>query len=140
MFICLYFPFFKYADNVLNILDKENKYISHRLYRQHTSVTNNGFVKDLSKLGRDLSKLIMIDNIPENYRFQTENGLWIRTWTEDMKDTQLLDLSRILKDIYNLKPMDVRVVLKKIKDDVNNKLNKNIHNPYLRIDVSSLVK
>jgi TFIIF-interacting CTD phosphatase-like protein len=94
-----------------------------------------GFVKDLSKIGRDLTKVVMIDNIVENFRLQSNNGLWTSTWTEDMKDTQLQDLCRILADIYNLKPSDVRPYVKKIKDEVNAKLNKNIQNPYSKIDV-----
>lgn len=94
-----------------------------------------GFVKDLSKIGRDMNKLIMIDNIPENFRLQPNNGLWCRTWTEDMKDTQLNDLGKILKDVITLSPNDVRVAIKKIKEEVQQKLLKNVYNPYLKLEV-----
>jgi len=79
----------------------------------------------------------MIDNIPENFRFQSNNGLWIKTWTEDMKDTQLNDLNRILKEIYTLQPIDVRPIIKKIKDETQIKINRNIGNPYLKLEVKS---
>lgn len=55
-----------YADWVLDQLDT-GKWISHRLYRQHTTIENGNFVKDLSKIGRDLTKTIIIDNVAENF-------------------------------------------------------------------------
>lgn len=57
-----------YADFILNVLDKDRRCIIHRLYRQHTLVTEDGiYLKDLSRLGRDLSKTIIVDNIAENF-------------------------------------------------------------------------
>ena len=128
----------KYADKIINLIDPNNKLIQHRLYRQHTSVTNVGFVKDLSKIGRDLNRLIMIDNIPENFRLQSNNGLWIKTWTEDMKDTQLKELSRILSTLISFKPSDVRLYIKRIKDDLGIHINKNVYNPFSKIDLKQI--
>lgn len=79
--------------------------IIHRLYRQHTSVCGLGFVKvifsifirDLSKIGRDGNKTIIIDNIPENFKLQPHNGLPIKTFIDDIKDTHLIDLLKILQ-------------------------------------------
>ena len=127
----------KYADSIVNLLDKNNTYISHRLYRQHTTITNTGLVKDLSKLGRDLNKVIMIDNIAENFKLQPNNGFWIKTWNEDIKDTQLKDLNIILKKIYFIQPVDVRVIVKKIKDEVSKRLSRNLNiSPYSNLDVN----
>lgn len=72
----------------MNELDKDG-YITHRLYRQHTGQTNNGFIKDLSKLGRDLDKMIIIDNVKENFQLQEENGLHIKHFLGDEKDDEL---------------------------------------------------
>ena len=61
-----------YADEVLDKLDLLNL-IKHRLYRQHTvqfQCQNTGsvqYIKDLSKLGRDLEKCIIVDNLKENF-------------------------------------------------------------------------
>ena len=52
----------EYADWVINILDKY-KCIKYRLYRQHTQVKNDTYIKDLSKLGRNIAKTIIIDNL-----------------------------------------------------------------------------
>ena len=56
-----------YADWILNDLDRSG-YISHRLYRDHTKCRSGVYIKDLSKLGRDLTKTIIIDNIEENFQ------------------------------------------------------------------------
>jgi CTD small phosphatase-like protein 2 len=61
------------------------------------------FVKDLSKLGRDMNKIIIIDNLPDNFKQQPNNGLGIRTWQDDIKDRELYDIAKILKGKKNLK-------------------------------------
>lgn len=76
----------------------------------------------------------MIDNLAENYRLQPNNGLLIKTWTEDMKDTHLFDLMKLLKQLYNLQPVDVRVHIKKIKEEIHAKL-RNCMNPYSKIEI-----
>ena len=38
---------------------------------------NGVFIKDLSKLGRDLTKILIIDNNKDNFSLQPENGLHI---------------------------------------------------------------
>lgn len=55
-----------YADWIINDLDKQG-FISHRLYRDHTRHKNGVYIKDLSLLGRDLQKIIIIDNIEDNF-------------------------------------------------------------------------
>ena len=56
-----------YANWVCDTFDK-NRYIKHRLYRQHTHYHENSFIKDLSKIGRGLEKTIIIDNVPGNFK------------------------------------------------------------------------
>lgn len=90
----------------------------------------------MSKIGRDLSKVIIIDNLPDNFKLQQNNGLFIKTWNDDMKDTQLNDFSKLLKDLFELKLPDVRIVVKKIKDEVSRRVKKNNQNPYANLDLS----
>ena len=87
-----------YADWVLNDIDKK-KYISHRLYRQHATQHGLVFVKDLSKIGRDLSKVIIVDNVAENFQLQPDNGIFIKSWFDDKHDTALAELAPLLKEI-----------------------------------------
>ena len=130
-----------YADSILDLLDPDKKLINHRLYRHHTSICGITFVKDLSKIGRDLNKTIIIDNLGDNFKLQPNNGIQIGTWLDDMKDTQLDDLGKILKDIINRQPNDIRPIIKKFKDDVNKKIRNNMNvSPFKGIDVGKYFK
>jgi len=53
-------------------------------------------LKDLSKLGRDLSKTLIVDNLPENFRMQPDNGIAIKAWYDDHEDNALLELAPVL--------------------------------------------
>jgi CTD small phosphatase-like protein 2 len=88
----------EYADIVLNELDKYNS-ISYKLYRNHTIPKNNVYIKDLNKLGRDLKKTIIIDNVFENFNLHKDNGLHISDFLGDEKDSELLELLEDLKSI-----------------------------------------
>ena len=126
-----------YADNILNILDIDNNIIKYRLYRQHTTILGCSVYKDLSKLGRDLSKVIIIDNLKENFKMQPNNGIFIKTWTNDINDVQFKDLLKILKDIATLNVSDVRPIIQKMNDDI--KISRNIVRPYSNINVSKFI-
>jgi hypothetical protein len=70
---------------------------------------------------------------------QPNNGLFIKTWNEEMRDTQLYDFGKILKDIRTLNVPDVRNVIKKLKEEVLKKVKKNSANPYSNIEISKLI-
>lgn len=53
-----------YAIPIINKLDKNN-YQYQMLFRQHCDIKAGSFVKDLSKLGRDIKDVIIIDNTPK---------------------------------------------------------------------------
>jgi CTD small phosphatase-like protein 2 len=89
----------EYADYILNKLDPHNTLIGSRLYRYHTFIDKDAYIKDLKKLGRDLSKTLIVDNVAENFRLQPENGIFIKTWTGDPKDTVLMELGAVLEKI-----------------------------------------
>jgi CTD small phosphatase-like protein 2 len=76
---------------VLDQLD-QNKSIAYRLCRQHTVKASNAFIKDISKLGRDLDKMIIIDNVEDNYQLQKENGLNIKNFLGEEDDNELNEL------------------------------------------------
>ncbi|EDV27007.1 uncharacterized protein TRIADDRAFT_15923, partial [Trichoplax adhaerens] len=81
----------KYAEPVSKLLDKWNVF-DNKLYRE-SCVYNRGFyVKDLSKLGRDLKSTVILDNSPTSYAFHPENAVPIRSWFDDPADNELLDL------------------------------------------------
>lgn len=113
----------EYADWILDRLDTK-KTITHRLYRQHTDLRNNTNIKDLSKIGRPLSKTIIIDNIAENFQLQTDNGIFIKSWYDDKDDTALTELFPLLKEIVVKKYPDVRQALKIMREQMQNNIRK----------------
>jgi CTD small phosphatase-like protein 2 len=116
----------EYADPIINALENNKKYFDYRLYRIHTIIIDNDFVKDLSKLGRDLSKTLIVDNMEQNYKLQKNNGITIRPfWGKDNEDTALVDLLDILIKIAE-KNLDVRTGLKLFKEDIISKVTSNI--------------
>ena len=106
----------EYADTILNLIDNNKMWISHRLYRPHTTVLKSTYLKDISKLGRDLSKTIIIDNACDNFQLQSDNGIFIQTWIDDPDDKTLYNLIPVLKEIVVKKIKDVRKALRKIRD------------------------
>jgi len=129
-----------YADNILDLIDPNSMLIKHRLYRHHTSLFGPAFVKDLSNIGRDLSKTMIIDNLPDNFALQQNNGLAIITWTDDINDTQLDDLMKILKDMYDAKVSDVREVVKKINEEATKNIRINVSAPYTNIEINNFIE
>lgn len=59
----------EYADPVIDWLEQERKYFSKRYYRQHCTFRNGAYIKDLSSVEPDLSKVMIIDNSPLSYIF-----------------------------------------------------------------------
>uniref|UniRef100_A0A8C9YW00 Mitochondrial import inner membrane translocase subunit TIM50 n=1 Tax=Sander lucioperca TaxID=283035 RepID=A0A8C9YW00_SANLU len=98
---------FKYADPVADLLDQWGVFRA-RLFRESCVFHRGNYVKDLSRLGRELSKVIIIDNSPASYIFHPENAVPVQSWFEDMTDTELLDLIPLFEglskeeDVYSL--------------------------------------
>ena len=88
-----------YADWVLNQIDPGG-HVKHRLYRQHAILLKQTYVKDISRLGRPLTRVIIVDNIADNFQLQPENGIMIKEWNEDPHDTALQELAPILRGTW----------------------------------------
>lgn len=59
----------EYADPVIDWLETERKFFSGRLYRQHCTFRHGAFIKDLSSVEPDLSRVMILDNSPLSYMF-----------------------------------------------------------------------
>ena len=115
-----------YADLLIDAIEENKIYFDYRLYRQHAIIFDNDFVKDLNRLGRPIDKIIIVDNMPQNFRLQKDNGINIRAfWGEDPYDTALIDLCPILINIAK-EGGDVRVGLRKYRDEIVRKVTSNI--------------
>ena len=116
----------EYADPLLKAIEKDKKYFDYKLYRQHTIIYNNEIVKDISKIGRPLDKVIIVDNLIQNFRLQKENGIMIKAfWGEDNNDTALIELKDILNKIIR-EFTDVRIGIQKYKDEILSKVSSSV--------------
>ena len=96
-----------YFDNYINEIEKTKKYFRKRLYRENCVLIGSAYVKDISKLGRALSKVIIADNNLACFYLQQENGILIKPFLDnkDEKELTLNNLYYILSNIIkkNLK-------------------------------------
>ena len=115
----------EYADPILDVIE-ENKgyYFNHRLYRESCTIIDNNYMKEIRRIGRDIKRTIIVDNMAQNFKMEKENGILISSfWGEDSNDRALLNLGRILINIA-VEMMevgfkrDIRDVLVKYRDDI----------------------
>ena len=109
-----------YVDPIIKIIEKNEKYFDHILYRHHITLDENGNnVKNLDLIGRDLSKVIIIDDIPRYFSLHKENGINIKPFCGNiLSDTKTLkSLNSILKQIRidAEETNDIRISLQKYK-------------------------
>ena len=101
-----------YAIPLIKSLDRNN-YGYRMLFREHWVLKNGRYVKDLSKIGRNLNDVILIDNTPYVYHLQKSNALPISSWFDDQSDTelqQLIPLLRMLTAVSNVRNYIKRIV------------------------------
>ncbi|TYI59535.1 hypothetical protein E1A91_D10G043400v1 [Gossypium mustelinum] len=100
-----------YAEQLLDILDPDRKLISRRVYRESCIFSDGSYTKDLTVLGVDLAKVAIIDNSPQVYRLQVNNGIPIKSWFDDPSDCALISLLPFLETLVDID--DVRPVIAK---------------------------
>ena len=119
----------EYVEPIINIIEKDKKYFDKILYREYLTLINDDFVKDLSKLGRDLSKVIIIDSLPQSFKLQKENSILIKTFDgENKNDCKLKELIPILKKVTSNHINDVRIELMKMKKEIISKISTDLEN------------
>lgn len=99
----------EYADPVIDWLEQERKFFQGRYYRQHCTFRNGAYIKDLSSIEPDLSRVAILDNSPMSYFFHEDNAIPIEGWINDPTDNDLLHLIPLLEALQYV--TDVRALL-----------------------------
>lgn len=107
------FTLVQYADPVLDLLDI-HKVIDYRLFREACTIHKaTNYVKDLTRLGRDMKGTLIIDNSPHSYLFQPDHALPCTSWFDERSDRELLDMIPYLELIAQAD--DVVDILRRIR-------------------------
>ena len=83
---------YDYAKTVIGSLDPEGKIFASMRAREQLKDLSKG--KDLRLLGDDYDekRTVLVDNASYNFGYQPDNGIWVRDFENDEKDTQLYDV------------------------------------------------
>ena len=67
----------EYFEIIVKEIEQNKKLFDYNLYREHCCLIGRQFVKDISRIGRDMKKLIMVDDLEENLKLYIKNGILI---------------------------------------------------------------
>merc|ERR1712066_916392 len=106
------------AEPIIEKLDPQKKLIFAKLYREKTQYVSDGFfmggkyVCDLSKLNRNLNRVIFISSDVDAYDFQPDNTIKTKKWEGEPCDKLLLDLLPFLEMVVTNDAPDTRQIVK----------------------------
>jgi len=104
----------KYADPVLDLLDI-HKVVDWRLFRESCSPFKGSYVKDMCRMGRDITQIMIVDNSPHSYAFNPESAIPCESWFSDRSDRELLDMIPFLEQLADPAVTDIREKLKELQ-------------------------
>ena len=87
-----------YASGIIDRIDV-NDYISHRLFKSHVIYEDGVPVKKLDLIGRDLNKLIFVDNLEATAKYNSKNFCPISSWYNNIYDDEISKLETKLINI-----------------------------------------
>lgn len=100
----------EYADPVIDLIDENGKFFKKRLFRTDCTQTPSAhYLKDISIVDADISKICLLDNSAASFAFYPDNAIPIESWRDDPKDSALLDLLPFLDALRFVD--DVRSIL-----------------------------
>ena len=112
----------EYAQPIINEIELKNKYFDYNFFREHSVINGNDFVKDISRIGRDMKKIIIVDNTEQNFRLNKKNGIKIKPFYGDQNDKGLYELSKILVMIVKQGYDDLTMALKDYSNEIKVKI------------------
>ena len=85
---------------------------------------DNKLVKDISKIGRDMKKIIIVDKLSDNIKCTPQNGILIKPYygESNKNDTVLFELKKLLVLFDKMGYEDLRIALKNYDNDIKYKI------------------
>ena len=112
------------TDKIIKEIESNKKYFDYNFTREHSILYENTLVKDISLIGRDISKIIIVDDDENCFRLNKENGIKIGAFTGNNKnDNALFELKKILILIHKKSFDDVRMGIKEFSKDIKNNVS-----------------
>ena len=113
----------EYAQPIINEIELKNKYFDYNFFREHSVIYGNDFVKDISRIGRDMKKIIIVDNMKENFRLNLENGIKIAPFNGDINDNILYELKNLIISFYQQGYEDLTLALHDYSNEIKTKIS-----------------
>ena len=113
-----------YSSIIIEQIEENRKLFDYNLYREHCTLVGRKFIKDIANIGRDMKKIIMVDDLQENLNLHIENGILILPYDgdENKEDRVLYELKKLLILFYNLGYEDLRNAIKSYKNEIYQKI------------------
>ncbi len=113
----------EYAQPIINEIELKHKYFDYNFFREHSIIYGNDFVKDISRIGRDMKKIIIVDNMKENFRLNLENGIKIAPFNGDINDNILYELKNLIISFYQQGYEDLTLALHDYSNEIKTKIS-----------------
>ena len=112
------------TESIIKDIESQKIYFDYHLTREHSILYENTLVKDISLIGRDASKIIVIDDDENCFKLNTENGIKISEYVGNNEfDNALFELKKILLLIYKNNYEDIREGIKEFSNEIRNKVS-----------------
>lgn len=95
-----------YGKPILDVLDPKGTLFAGRFFRESCQQRKGMFLKDLSVVRGDLSRVILVDNNPVSFLMQPSNGIPVPSFYDDASDRTLESLTKVLQSLQEVE--DVR--------------------------------
>ena len=112
----------EYSDIIIKEIEGNKKLFDYNLNRDHCSLVGRDFIKDISRIGRDLKKIIMIDDLEDNLRLYVNNSILICPYKKDGDDRVLFELKKLLILFFRLGYEDIRIAIKNYRKEIYKKI------------------
>ena len=101
----------KVVYDIINKIDNKN-FIDYILYKNHCIYEDGNIIKKLELIGRDMKKIIYVDNSEISAKYNKKNLYKISSWYNNIFDEELIKLGKKLINIYDSETIEEDITQK----------------------------